>query len=267
MTMDLECHYVVCVRCGTKTPRLPETLANRRVLRRPGGEFVVHATQPEGCRVCGEHAGVILFARSDALLPRRTHTHVMRRRAPLADSLASKHAARMARLADEADRYAGNCRALDEFASRRGFRERGALHGLRTHQPEALWFDGARCFMGVVLRMTSDFPESARERTMEQLGALASALRSREIERALYVFVVDVSTEVRRWHEATRKRMRDAGLAVVGPCERATMGDHGFAVVYPIGSRSSYSPVARGYRRAVWSLVLPRSRGPRDVGE
>jgi hypothetical protein len=82
--MGPECHYVVCVRCGAKTQRPPQTLANRRVRRRPTGEFVVQAQQPEGCRVCGEEGAFVLWGTPESdvkpLLLRDIHLKMERRR-------------------------------------------------------------------------------------------------------------------------------------------------------------------------------------------
>jgi hypothetical protein len=188
----------------------------------------------------------------------------MRRRALLGDALAMKHAERTARLADEADRHAWNCQAVDDFALRDGFRERGTLPGLRAHPPQALWFSGKKCFMGAVWRSTSDSPESAREQTLEHLQALAHAFRVERIERSLYVLVLDVRSEMKRWGLATRVRIRDAGLAVVGQSEAVRVGEYGFAIVYPLAPaviRPAYV-----YKGAACSPTPPRSRGPRDVG-
>jgi hypothetical protein len=189
----------------------------------------------------------------------------MRRRALLGDALAMKHAARTARLADEADRCAWNCQAINDFALRDGFRERGTLPGVLAHPPQALWFSGKRCFMGAVWRSISDSPESAGERTLEHLQALAHAFDVERIDGSLYVVVLDTRSELKRWGLATRGRIRDAGLAVVGQGGTVRVGEYGFGIVYPLAPaviRPAYV-----YRGAACSPTLPRSRGPRDVGQ
>jgi len=176
------------------------------------------------------------------------------------------HAVRTATLADEAERYAWNCRALDAFALRDGFRERGTLPALRAHPPEALWFSGKRCFMGVVWRAISDSPESARERTLEHLQALTHAFRAERIERSVYVVVLDARPEMKRWGLATRERIQDARLAVTGHCEPARVGEYGFGLVFPLAPALIRPMDAHVYRWAACSPTVPRSRGPREVG-
>ena len=171
----------------------------------------------------------------------------------------------MAKRADELERHWANRRAVDDFARSQGFRDRGIWPDLGEHRPpDSLWFDGERCFLGHVWRVTEDTPESAGAALLEHLRALASAFRAGSTRRALILFVVDERSEVKRWHLATREHMRDAGIVAGGPWAPVQLGDYGFGVGYPVASAVGRWTATH---RDPTPLRLPRSLGPRGFGE
>lgn len=159
----------------------------------------------------------------------------MQKRQRFADALAATHLKRMADRADESDHYSDNRRALDDYAQHIGFRDRGVWPDLGVHRPpDALWVDGESCFVGEVWRMSSDTPERAAQQLLAHLRSLANAFSVGSVRRALFMFVVDERSEVQRWRVATRKRIREAGLEVVGRSDRVQLGEHGFGMIFTV---------------------------------
>lgn len=149
-------------------------------------------------------------------------------------ALTARHLKRIATRADESDHYAANRHAVDDYAHRIGFRDRGAWPDLGAHPPPAaLWFEGEWCFVGEVWRV-SDTPKRAGEQLRAHLRALANAFSVGGVQRALFMFVVDEPSEVRRWRVATRKCIGEVGLAVVGRTDHVQLGEHCFGMVFSV---------------------------------
>lgn len=85
--------------------------------------------------------------------------------------------------------------------------------------------------------MSSDTPERAAQQLLAHLRALANAFKVGSVRHARFMFVVDERSEVQRWRIATRKRIGEAGLKVVGRSDHVQLGEHGFGMIFTVAPK------------------------------
>jgi hypothetical protein len=128
--------------------------------------------------------------------------------------------------------------SLNDYARKIGFAKSGEWTGADgTHRggPDALWFDGARCFLGTAHTTASASPASAGEAMLGCLTGVRNAFAGGDVSEARVGVALDEKTFAKAWHAAMTEYIGLAGLKLrkkgrIEPLD----GKGGVVIVYDV---------------------------------